>query len=191
MSFCLCDQFNTTNTIMSDQPNSTSSEYFDSEDLTCAICLEISVTYTTCNHSLCKKCYKAVITHTERNMRRCPLCRDEKLSLDSTTRALTDKQRELHYLVLLEYFNEMNAVAINSLKQLKLMSGLNCVFDQDDREIDYSCPIYDANRVSMGTLRQIRDISYNKTVVNKHGFVLGDVDNVILYYDTDATYFKR
>ena len=76
-----------------------------------------------------------------------------------------------------------------SLKRVIFDSGLNRVIDQTRREIDYSCPLYDADRELMGTLREIRDMSYNKMVVNKYGVVLGDIYGAVLYYDTDATYW--
>jgi hypothetical protein len=160
-------------------------------DLECIVCMEICVTVTECDHSLCRRCYKSVITHPQSNMRRCPYCRKEHLVLSHVERVLTAEQRDIHYRTLLESFNEMYAVCAPrpQLKKIILEYGLNRVVDQNNREIDYSCPLYDANRESMGTLGEIKCKSYNRKVVNKHGVLLGDVDEVALYYDTDVTYF--
>jgi hypothetical protein len=161
-------------------------------DLDCVICLNICNTMTDCNHPICMRCYNLLVAQPL-SMRRCPCCRKEEHALCSTTHVFTEKERNAHYCALLEYFNEMNPLpkpmANASLKKVIFDCGLNRVIDQTGREIDYSCPLYDADRELMGTLKEIRDISYNKMVVNKYGVVLGDIYGAVLYYDTDATYW--
>ena len=163
-------------------------------DLDCVICLNICNTMTDCNHTICMRCYNLLVAQPL-SMRKCPYCRKEDPALCSTTHVFTEKERDAHYCALLEYFNEMNALpepkprANTSLKRIILEYGLNRVIDQTGREISYSCPLYDADRELMGTLGEIKDKSYNRKVVNKYGFLLGDVDEVVLYYDTDATYW--
>ena len=40
------------------------------EDLECSVCLEKTVSSTTCNHKLCKKCFTKLVTKV------CPICRE-------------------------------------------------------------------------------------------------------------------
>jgi hypothetical protein len=161
-------------------------------DLDCVICLNICNTMTECNHPICMRCYNLLVAQPL-SMQKCPLCRNKEPALCSTTHVFTEKERDTHYRVLLEYFNEMNALpesANSSLKKTIFEYGLNRVVDQAEREIDSSCPLYDAGGEMMGTLGEIRDKSYYKKVLNKYGILLGDVDKVVLYYDTDVTYAR-
>ena len=86
--------------------------------------------------------------------------------------------------------NTLPESANSSLKKTIFEYGLNRVVDQAEREIDSSCPLYDAGGEMMGTLGEIRDKSYHRKVLNKYGILLGDVDKVVLYYDTDVTYAR-
>jgi len=163
-------------------------------DLDCVICLTICNTMTDCNHPICMRCYNLLVAQPH-SMRKCPICRKEDPAICSTAHVFTKKERNAHYRALLEYFNEMNALpepktrANTLLKMIIFEYGLNRVVDQTGREISYSCPLYDADRELMGTLGEIRDKSYNRKVVNQYGILLGDVDEVVLYYDTDVTYW--
>lgn len=163
-------------------------------NLDCVICLTICNTMTDCNHAICMRCYNLLVAQPH-SMRKCPICRKEDPAICSTAHVFTKKERNAHYCALLEYFNEMNALpepktrANTLLKMIIFEYGLNRVVDQTGREISYSCPLYDADRELMGTLGEIRDKSYNRKVVNKYGILLGDVDEVVLYYDTDVTYW--
>jgi hypothetical protein len=169
--------------------------FSDVSDVACVICLEVTNTITDCGHHLCRNCYIKTGRHPQPNLRKCPYCRKEQFALSNTAHPLTAEQRDLHYHVLLAFYNETNATPVPIGAQLKIIIfeyGLNRVIDQSGREIDYECPLYDVNNTLMGTLGEIRHKSFNTDVVNKFGTRLGTVDDTTLYYDpATATYWQR
>ena len=154
----------------------------DTDDIGCVICLDISLTTTDCNHPLCKKCYKAIMNHPQENMRRCPCCRKDHIKLNADTIRLTEEQRAIHYQTLLEFYNDANVPPV-TMEPIRFEYGLNRVVDKYGFELADACPFYDTNHVLVGTLGEIKDKSCNRTVVNKFGVQLGDVNTVVLFYD--------
>jgi len=76
------------------------------EDITCCICMEVSLTMTTCNHVLCKRCYKKAQQNPLANMQACPCCRRHDYTLKDINIELNQEQKDAHYKTLLEAYNE-------------------------------------------------------------------------------------
>lgn len=76
------------------------------EDINCCICLEVSLTMTSCNHVLCKRCYKKAQTNPQANMQACPCCRRQDYTLKDIIITLNEEQKEAHYKALMDAYNE-------------------------------------------------------------------------------------
>jgi hypothetical protein len=79
------------------------------EDINCCICLEVSLTITSCNHPLCKRCYKKAQTNPQANMQACPCCRRQDYTLVDRNITLDEEQKEAHYKSLMDAYNEDHA----------------------------------------------------------------------------------
>jgi hypothetical protein len=79
------------------------------EEINCCICLEVSLTKTSCNHVLCKRCYKKAQTNPMANMQACPCCRRQDYTLVDIIITLNEEQKDAHYKALMDAYNEDHA----------------------------------------------------------------------------------
>jgi len=79
------------------------------EEINCCICLEVSLTMTSCNHVLCKRCFKKAQTNPQANMQACPCCRRQDYTLVDIVITLNEEQKEAHYKTLMDAYNEDHA----------------------------------------------------------------------------------